>query len=119
MSYSGVDARRRVGEAQKESPRFRIAIHGGCDDTRAVVVWPRKKWLPGTVAHSVIVDRFRCGGVLSRTSRRRVARVTTADQAVAWAGMLARGDVASRADLAGRVGVSRARVTQVLGPSGG
>ena len=46
MSYSGVDARRRVGEAQKESPRFRIAIHGGCDDTRAVVVWPRKKWLP-------------------------------------------------------------------------
>lgn len=72
-------------------------------------------WLPAAVPDSVILDRFRCGGVVSRTSRGRVARATTADQAMAWAEMLARGDVANRSDLAERVGVSRARVTHVLG----
>ncbi len=75
----------------------------------------RLEWLPGAVPHSVIVDRFRCGGAVSGRFRRRVGRATTADQALAWAAMLARGDVANRADLAERAGVSRARVTQVLG----
>ena len=79
-----------------------------------------EEWLPGAVAHSVVTDRFRCAiNVPRRQSTRTtsVATVTKSRQTDAWAGMLASGEVASRAELARRVGVSRARVTQVLGPA--
>ena len=80
----------------------------------------RPIWLPGAVARSVVVDRFRCTPTVQRHQGARSTSVATGarpDAADAWAGMLERGEVSNRAELARKVGVSRARVTQVLGTS--
>ena len=78
----------------------------------------RLGWLPGAVAHSVVTDRFRCTVNVPPRRRARILPgtvVSEPSQAEVWAGMLERGEVGNRAQLARRVGVSRARVTQVLG----
>lgn len=78
----------------------------------------RPAWLPGAVAGSVVVDRFRC---TPKTQQRRSKRTTSVAvrtelrQEDVWMGMLKSGEVPTRAELARRVGVSRARVSQVLG----
>ena len=83
--------------------------------------WPRVgrwKWLPGAVAHSVVTDRFRCAINVPPRRREHIlpgAVLSEPSQAEVWAAMLAHGEVGNRAQLARRVGVSRARVTQVLG----
>lgn len=78
----------------------------------------RLGWLPAAVGHSVVVDRFRCATTVQdpKTKRTRGEPASaTPSQAERWAAMLAGGEVRSRADLARVEGVSRARVTQVLG----
>ena len=59
------------------------------------------------------VDRFRCSVAVVRHRYDRLS--VTEGQRIQWAEMLARGDVRSRAELARKIGVSRARITQVLG----
>ena len=75
-------------------------------------------WLPGSLAQSVIRDRFpvRLPSLSRWAERRRSERVAPKNLVAKWREMLESGEVTSRAELARRVGVSRARVTQALGP---
>ena len=79
------------------------------------------EWLPESLPHSVLRDVFRVRlPSLVQAARRAVGeRGLRGKQSVAaeWRGLLAGGEVKSRADLARRAGVTRARVTQVLGPA--
>lgn len=64
----------------------------------------------------MVTDRFRCGLTIQRPKSKRIpAAEEPASQAEIWAGMLEHGEIGSRAELARRVRVSRAQVTQVLG----
>lgn len=80
-------------------------------------------WLPGLVAESVIRDVFKVrlpsliAGI--RKQARRHRRIGVRAMAKRWQAMLDTGQARNRADLARRLGVSRARVTQVLGPADG
>ena len=74
----------------------------------------RRNWLPALVSQSVIIDLFhpRLPSLLrSERAKRRPAE----EKAAAWASELQSGMVRNRAELAGREGISRARITQVLG----
>jgi len=64
-----------------------------------------------------VVFRFRLAAVRPRTATTKPHKTYRNPVFLAreWQQALDRGDVASRADLAHRLGVSRARVTQVLG----
>ncbi len=75
-------------------------------------------WLPESVSQSVVHDRFKTllpsyERILSgrASARARQGRVAVAAE---WQSLLDEGVVDSRAALAREVGVSRARVTQVL-----
>ena len=73
-------------------------------------------WLPGAVSHSVIRDQyhFTLRPMLTADRGRPVRR--TPQQRTLWEQMLNDDVALSRAELARLFGVSRARVTQVLGP---
>jgi hypothetical protein len=76
-------------------------------------------WLPGLVPQSVLRDVFTArlpslARRLRRVARDR-ARMGRQARAAKWRSHLDSGEVASRSDLAKRMGVSRARVTYVLG----
>lgn len=71
------------------------------------------------MAQSVVTDRFKCVNNLPpHRGNRTPAGILPAypGEAGRWAAMLASGEVLTRAELARREGVSRARVSQVLGP---
>jgi len=78
--------------------------------------FPPPIWLPELVTQSVCYDKFsvriRSLDHLTRTRTRKGIKVVSAE----WRTLLKDGTFASRSDLAHRMGVSRARVTQVLGP---
>lgn len=82
-------------------------------------LWRGGLWLPGLVPQSVLRDVFQVR--LSSLARAAVAttrgRVRAGAEAVAseWHRLIHEGTVENRAALARRQGVSRARVTQVLG----
>jgi hypothetical protein len=80
---------------------------------------PGLNWLPGLVSQSVLKDLFSCHlPSLERRcreeSKERQGKGIT-DLAYDWQQMLDTGEVKNRAELARRIGVTRARVTQVLG----
>ncbi len=76
-------------------------------------------WLPDVVSPSVLVDIFSCHlpRLYLRCRRESTSRLTegTAHVVSEWQHMLASGEMKNRSELARRTGVSRARVTQVLG----
>jgi site-specific DNA recombinase len=76
-------------------------------------------WLPGPVAQSVLRDTFEVSlpslNAHRSRERRKRAKVGGVRVAAEWADLLAAGELASKAALAQRVGVSRARITQALG----
>lgn len=74
-------------------------------------------WLPGAVSQSVLRQAFhvRLRSLLA-WSRNQLTGV--ADLASTWRTLIKEGAVPNRAVLARAKGVSRARVTQVLGPVG-
>ena len=72
-------------------------------------------WLPGAVSHSVMRDRCRFTLRPARTADRGRPERRTVQPRALWDQMLSDGTVPSREELARLVGVSRARVTQVLG----
>lgn len=76
-------------------------------------------WLPGLVPQSVLRDAFEhCLPCLAPKVRREIlCRVRKGKEVLAteWQRLLDDGVVLTRAELARRIGVSRARVTQVLG----
>ncbi len=76
-------------------------------------------WLPGLVSHSVLRDiiQIQLPSIVTFAQRAAARRSRRGAMAVAraWQRMLDEGKAESRADLARRVGVSRARVSQVLG----
>jgi site-specific DNA recombinase len=85
----------------------------------SVKVRPTSNWLPGLVSQSVLLDRFPCH-LPSLDRRCRVECRARTHQgldktASEWREMLDQGLVKNRAELARRMGVTRARVTQVLG----
>ena len=75
-------------------------------------------WLPEVVAQSVLVDSFSCHlpRLYLRCRRESNSRLAegTAHVVSEWQHLLDAGLVKNRAELARRVGVSRARVTQAL-----
>ena len=73
-------------------------------------------WLPGAVSHSVIRDQCRFTLRPARVAGQMRSERRTPQQRELWQRMLEDGTVPSRAELARSLGVSRARVTQVLGP---
>ena len=77
-------------------------------------------WLPGSVSQSVLRDTFPVAlpSLEGRRRERATARRRNLDRTVEWRRLLATGEVQSRAALARHVGVSRACVTQALGPMG-
>jgi hypothetical protein len=85
------------------------------------LVIEQMSWPPESVPESVLRDVFqvRLPSLVSearRAIRKRARRGRTAI-AVEWHEMLGAGEADSRSDLARRMGVSKARVTQVLGPA--
>jgi DNA invertase Pin-like site-specific DNA recombinase len=75
----------------------------------------REVWLPGLVAQSVLRDVSQIQLPSVMKLRRRETSVRRQGAAIAfWSTALDSGKVSSRADLAKRLGLSRARVTQAL-----
>lgn len=78
----------------------------------------RPDWLPGSLSQSVLSDSFnrRLTGLDHLCRRETNARVAlgTAETVARWRTWLETGVVKSRADLARREGLSRARITQAL-----
>jgi hypothetical protein len=76
-------------------------------------------WLPELVSQSVLRDTFPCQlPSLERRCREESKERQgkgIADLAYEWQQILDGGEVKNRAELARRMGVTRARVTQVLG----
>lgn len=76
-------------------------------------------WLPGLLPQSVLRDVFkvRLPSLIAGTRRAIRQRARQGKDAVAreWGERLRAGDIPNRAELARRTGISRARVTQVLG----
>ena len=70
-------------------------------------------WLPGLVSQSVLRDVFQ---IRLRSLIGWARRQVSPDRAAVWSESLATGAAASRAAVARRSGLSRARVTQTLGP---
>jgi len=76
-------------------------------------------WFPGLVSQSVLRDAFPCR--ISSLERQRQQKIIVRGQlgkdvmASEWQSLLDQGQVKNRAELARRMGVTRARVTQVLG----
>jgi site-specific DNA recombinase len=103
-----------VGERQVVLEIYAGCASGGGEAPDRQRLRGRLGWLPGAVAHSVMVDRFRC--VLPTRHARTRAAVRSVDTRTEWSEMLAEGVVRNRAELARRLGLSRARVTQILGP---
>jgi hypothetical protein len=83
------------------------------------VVRTRPGWLPGLVPQSVAVDRFplRLPSLIFRCRKESRIRASDGKAATAkqWQGLMDDELVKNRAQLARRLGVSRARVTQALG----
>ena len=79
----------------------------------------RPEWLPGLVPQSVAWDRFpvQFPSLVSRKGQETRSRISIGSDATVadWRRMLDEGIVVNRAQLARRLGVSRARVTRVLG----
>lgn len=77
-------------------------------------------WLPGLVPQSMLRDVFtvRLPSLARRVRQATKDRALRGSEAIAaeWQAFLGRGMVGNRAELARRGGVSRARVSQVLGP---
>jgi hypothetical protein len=80
----------------------------------------RPGWLPGLVPQSVAVDRFplQLPSLMLRCRKESRTRASAGKHAIAkeWQGSMDDGIVKNRAQLAQRLGVSRARVTQALRP---
>jgi hypothetical protein len=80
----------------------------------------RQAWLPGLVPQSVAVDRFplQLPSLMLRCRKESRTRASAGKHAIAkeWQGLMDDGIVKNRAQLAQRLGVSRARVTQALRP---
>ena len=78
-------------------------------------------WLPESTLQSVLRDVFRARlpSLVTGTRQAIRERARRGKDAVAreWRAMLTSGEAKSRAELARRAGVTRARVTQVLGPA--
>ena len=76
-------------------------------------------WLPELVLQSVLRDAFSVHlPSLARWAQAKVRGRRGKDVRSEWAQTIDAGRVGTRAELARREGVSRARVTQVLGPVG-
>ena len=89
------------------------ADRGGCQFLAS------KDWLPGLVPQSVAVDKFSIHfwSLMRRSRKETRSRLVMGSDAIVadWLRMLDEGVVANRAQLARRLGVSRARVTKALG----
>lgn len=85
-----------------------------------MTVLPIIGWLPGLVPQSVAVDRFplQLPSLMLRCRKESRNRASAGKHAIAkeWQGLMDDGIVKNRAQLARRLGVSRARVTQALRP---
>ncbi len=75
--------------------------------------------MPQSVIRDVFKARLPSLVTGLRKQARRHRRIGVQAVAKRWQAMLDTGQVRNRADLARHLGVSRARVTQVLGPANG
>ena len=78
----------------------------------------RNVWLPGLVSHRTLRFNFKCQlssliQLRHRETNHRIRRGTE-EVVTEWRRLLDEGAVKNRAELARRVGVSRARVTRAL-----
>lgn len=77
-------------------------------------------WLPGTVSQSVLRDVFEASlpslASFSAREHKWRRRTEAGETAARWTALLQTGQASNRAGVAKMAGVTRARVTQVLGP---
>ena len=112
---------RGIGSRRRRHTSFATRDGGEAGGSQAGVQekgWARNAWLPELVLRSVLRDAFSVHlPSLVRWAQAKVRGRRGKDVRSEWVQAINDGQVRTRAELARREGVSRARVTQILGPA--
>jgi hypothetical protein len=104
-----------VAKSQTSSRSPPDRFLGGCCSPTLASCWRGEIWLPNSSSNKNWFTAFLTDfGRAAREQRAPAATARPSERVREWWRMLDSGEVANRAELARRVGVSRARVTQVL-----